>query len=177
MRTALLVPTSAVLTFVACRWPSDVVLYSLLGCVLAFAAAATWWEIHKIRRRRRLIPAMTSPTDNTLASGTQAFTCIRDYWGYSPKPEQVVEEVLPYGQAGWDFAIHIHEGAEQYLGSAQFSSLVERFKTISGVEDCTHEDRELFLVRAKALTADKLREACWAQFMQAARAVYADDKS
>jgi hypothetical protein len=179
IRIALLVPALIGMLLVACLWPSSVVLYSILGCTIGLAVAATLWEMHKIRQRQRLLPTMILPSEAALAApGTQVFTSIRDYWGYPPKAELVLEEIVPCDQVvGWDFAIHVHEGAEQYLGSAQFLSLVERFKAITGVDDCKHEDREVFLVRTKSLDADTLRESCWQQFMEAAKAAFEKDKS
>jgi hypothetical protein len=180
MRITILVPVLIGMLLVACLWPSNVVLYTILGCTIGLAVLATLWELHRIRKRQRLLPRMFYPSQAGLAaSGSQVLTNIRDDWGYPPNREQVLEEILSGDQVGggWDFAVHVHEGAEQYLGSAQFSSLAERFTSISGVDECKHEDREVFLVRTKSLDVDTLREACWKQFMEAAKAAFEKDKS
>lgn len=142
---------------------SDAVLYGILAATIVLAAAAVWWELRKIRKRKA-----------TVESGTHASTHIRDSWGYPPKREQVLEEILSGNEAGdgWDYAVHIHEGAEQYLGADQFSRLQQRFASVAGVDQCQHEDREVFLIRTKTLNADGLKAACWKQFLEAAKIAF-----
>jgi len=109
-----------------------------------------------------------------LSPGMQVFSDTRECWDYPPKKDDVLEAILPGDEVGggWDYAVHIHEGAEQYLGSEQFLTLEGRFASVPGVDECKHEDREVFLIRAKALTADELSEACWTQFMNTAEQAF-----
>jgi hypothetical protein len=95
---------------------------------------------------------------------------IRELWGFPPRQEDVFEEIISGEQVvgGWDYAVHIHEGAEQYLGSAQFNSLKDRFASIPGVDECCQEDREVFLVRTRRLSADDIQRLFWKQFLSAA---------
>jgi len=103
--------------------------------------------------------------------GTQVITDIREYWGYPPKQEQVMEEIYPKSEIGgnWDFAVHFHEASEQYLGSKIFNSLPKRFASIAGVDDCSQEDREVYLIITKKLDTDKLRAAIWQKYLEAAK--------
>jgi len=98
----------------------------------------------------------------------------RRLWGYPPKEQQVLEEVLPaeHTEVDWDYVVHIHEGAEQYLGAEVFASLQKLFAGIPGVDECRHEDREVFLIRTKVLSVEELRQACWQQFLRAAKTAF-----
>ncbi len=101
---------------------------------------------------------------------------MRDLWGLSPSQETVLEEIRVADEVllGWDYVVHIHEGAEQYLGTLQFQTLEERFAKIPGIQACKHEDRELFLVSTKKLSVKNLREAIWQEFLASAEASYSE---
>jgi hypothetical protein len=129
--------------------------------------------IDKLAKRDPTV--ISEPTAHPVASEQQElFADIREYWGYPPKRDQVLEEIFSGDQVGgdWDYAVHIHEGAEQYLGSELFLGLEKRFASVPGVDKCKHEDREVFLIRAKTLSVDALRSGCWTQFLQAAEMVF-----
>jgi hypothetical protein len=97
-------------------------------------------------------------------------TSAREMWGYPPQRDQWFEEILTRDEIGgeWDYAIHVHEAAEQYLGSEEFFRLRERFASVPGVDECIHEDREVFLVRTQSLDAQDILDAFWSQFLKAA---------
>lgn len=118
--------------------------------------------------------AKKDPTAFGDRTGQAAFTAMREVWGYPPERDLVLEHIVPGDQVGRDrdYAIHIHEGAEQYLGPALFAGLEGEFASIPGVDECRHEDREVFLVRTKSLSADALRDLCWSRFMRAARMAF-----
>lgn len=99
-----------------------------------------------------------------------ATLAIRELGGLPPRQDDVFEEIISGEQVvgGWDYAVHIHEGAEQYLGSTLFNSLEERFASVPGVDECLREDREVFLVRTGRLSADDIRKKFWEQFLSAA---------
>ncbi len=95
---------------------------------------------------------------------------VRDPWGSPPRQAAVLEEIRPANglYPDWDYVIHLHEGVEQYLGTAQFRGLEGRFAGIPGVDDCRQEDREVFLIRTKQLSLESLREAIWREFLESA---------
>lgn len=96
---------------------------------------------------------------------------IRDVWGFPPDKDTVLEEisVADEGYFDWDYIIHIHEGAEQYLGTFHFQSLEKRFSKIHGIDACKQEDREFFLVRTERLSVESLRKAIWDVFLTTAK--------
>ncbi len=95
---------------------------------------------------------------------------IKELWGYPPPKEIVIEEVVHGEQVpqDWDFAIHLHEAAEQYLGAELFVSLENRVASIPGVDSCHHEDREVFLIASKIYQPDIMTEMFWREFLHAA---------
>lgn len=103
---------------------------------------------------------------------------IRDLWGFPPPQDTVFEEIRVADgvHADWDYIVHVHEGAEQYLGTLHFLSLEERFKKVQGIEACKHEDRELFLIRTENFSVKYLQEAIWQEFLATAKASY-DEKN
>jgi hypothetical protein len=100
-----------------------------------------------------------------MPGATRMVTDIRAHWGYPPKQEQVLEDILSRNEINgdWDYAVHIHEGSEQYLGSQQFDSLLKRFASVPGVDACMQEDREVFLVKTKTLDTENLRKSFMAK--------------
>ncbi|GAB6907711.1 hypothetical protein JCM12296A_35480 [Desulfosarcina cetonica] len=76
----------------------------------------------------------------------------------------------------WDYEIHVHEAAEQYLGSEEFFRLRERFASVPGVDECEHEDREVFLVRTHSLDTQDILDAFWSQFLKAAETGVVDEE-
>ncbi len=95
---------------------------------------------------------------------------IKELWGYPPPKEIVIEEVVHGEQVpqDWDFAIHLHEASEQYLGIELFVSLENRVASIPGVDRCLHEDREVFLISSKNYQPDIMAELFWREFLHAA---------
>jgi len=121
----------------------------------------------------------SQPTGGTAFSeGMEGIDDIREFWGDPPEQEQVLEEILSGDEVaeGWDFAVHIHEGAEQYLGSEAFLGLEGRFEAVPGVEACRHEDREVFLVKTERLDAESILQAFWKAFLEAAQGASEEDK-
>lgn len=121
------------------------------------------------------------PRDNDAKNypvGVQVITDIREYWGYPPKQKQVMEEICPKSElrGDWDFAVNFHEASEQYLGSKIFNSLPRRFASIPGVDACTQEDREVYLIKTKKLAAKKLRAAMWQKYLEAAEEAFERSK-
>ena len=100
---------------------------------------------------------------------------MRDLWCFPPPKNKVLEEIRVADDlySEWDYIVHIHEGAEQYLGTLYFLSLVERFNKIPGVEACKHQDREIFLIRTQKLSITNLEEIIWQEFLATAEAAYA----
>jgi len=94
----------------------------------------------------------------------------RETWGYPPQRDQWFEEILPRNITGsdWDFAIHIHEGAEQYLGSEQFFGLENKFACVPGVDECKQEDREVFLIKTSVHDQKSVIDALWEVFLKSA---------
>lgn len=95
---------------------------------------------------------------------------IKNLWGYPPNKDIVIQEIILDEQVpkGWDIAIHIHEDAEQYLGSELFINLANRVAFIPGIEGCQHDDREIFLISSTGYTPDILAELFWSEFLHAA---------
>jgi hypothetical protein len=95
---------------------------------------------------------------------------IRELWGFPPKECEVLEGIYSLKKVGgpWDYAVHIHEASEQYLGSEEFHSLEKRFGSVPGVDECVQDDREVFLIKTKALNVSSLRKAIWQKFLEAA---------
>jgi len=95
---------------------------------------------------------------------------IRELWGFPPKQSDVLEGIYSLKKVGgpWDYAVHIHEASEQYLGSEQFHSLEKRFGSVPGVDECVQDDREVFLIKTKALNVSSLRTAIWQKLLEAA---------
>jgi len=120
--------------------------------------------------------ARTSKHDDTknYLAGVQVITDIREYWGYPPKQHQIMEEIHPKSElrGDWDFAVHFHESSEQYLGSKIFNSLPKRFASIPGVDACSQEDREVYLIKTNTLDAEKLKEAIWQKYLEAAKEAF-----
>ncbi len=95
---------------------------------------------------------------------------IKKLWGYPPPRKTVLGEVLDGDSAseGWDLAIHIHEAAEHYLGEELFLSLEKRVASLPGVEQCLHEDRDVFLISCKSYPNEILVELFWREFLHVA---------
>jgi hypothetical protein len=91
----------------------------------------------------------------------------------------VLEEIYSGEQVagGWDYAVHIHDAAEQYLGTNQFLGLEKRFASVQGVDACKHEDREVFLIRTRYLDKGGLRDALWREFLEAALLAMQEEKT
>jgi len=91
-------------------------------------------------------------------------------WEYPPSKEIVIEEVV-HGELvpqDWDYAIHLHEATEQYLGTELFISLEKRVASIPGIDSCLHKDREVFLISSKNYPSEILTELFWREFLHAA---------
>ncbi len=95
---------------------------------------------------------------------------IQKLWGYPPEKEKIIQKVVHDEQENkdWNCAIHIHEAAEQYLGTELFLSLENRVATLPGIENCLHQDQEVFLIGSDMYTPEILTELFWREFMHAA---------
>lgn len=148
------------------------------GFFLLASILVSWRYWRAIRQTRAWLIEMGVPIDESFRPAGSTATSenepasvdIRSLWGYPPPRDQVLE-AIEAGDAiaeGWDYAIHVHEGAEAYLGAPLSYGLEERFATIPGVEACLQEDREVFLVKAASLDAEALRASIWREFLAAA---------
>ncbi len=118
-----------------------------------------------------------SQNNSDLVSGLEVhppLKSMRDLWGFPPSQNTVIEEIRVADDvhSDWDYIVHIHEGAEQYLGTFHFLSLEERFNKIQGIEACKHEDREIFLIRTKKIPIDYLQVTIWQEFLATAEESY-----
>ncbi len=113
--------------------------------------------------------AKENTSENTTSDNVD-IPNIKELWGYPPPKETVIEAVVHGEQVpqDWDFAIHLHEAAEQYLGTDLFVSLETRVASIPGVDSCLHEDREIFLISSRNYQPDIMTELFWREFLHAA---------
>jgi len=90
--------------------------------------------------------------------------------------EILLEEIFKLDNSEWDYQVHIHEAAEQYLGTEQFYTLEKRFAAVPGIEAVRQEDRDVFLVRSKTSSAEEIKKEFWKQFTEAARIAFNKEK-
>lgn len=109
----------------------------------------------------------------TVPEGADQY--IREDLGYPPDIEQWSFEVEPE-KAPWTYRLALFEGAEQYLGTAIYRSLAERFATVPGVTRVVQEDREWFLIRSEGLTQEELQKKLWGKFLAAAAEAFPAEK-
>jgi hypothetical protein len=156
-----------------------------------FLLMVVFMKIHLRRKRDKIRPANLDAHMQILNEGIERVAqenpalvgdsgalppmhAMRDQWGFPPPQYEVIEEiaVADDGHSNWDYIVHIHEGAEPYLGTKHFLTLEERFSKIRYVDACQHEDREIFLIRSRNVSIGELREAIWQAFLAAAETSY-----
>jgi hypothetical protein len=89
---------------------------------------------------------------------------------YPPEKDRVIKKVVqePKEVENYNFAIHLHEHAEQFLGPELFQGFENRVASIPGVENCTLQDSHIFLIQAANHTQELLTELFWREFLHAA---------
>lgn len=99
-------------------------------------------------------------------------------WSYPPEKEEVITTIRAGDEveAGYDFAIHLHEKAEDYLGDSLFSSLEQRVSSIPGIDKCEHHVKDIFLFSTNNYTADILSELFWREFLHVAEIAHLQSK-
>lgn len=116
--------------------------------------------------------------DDSETSDNSAFFDTTKSWGYPPEKQHVIKDVLHGEKAvkGWDYAIHIHAGTEQYLGTALFKSMEKRIASIPGIDKCLQKDKQLFLISSQTYSAEILIELFWREFLHAAEIAHIKDE-
>lgn len=105
-----------------------------------------------------LAMVLSSPLaySRTIAPSCTAanFPPVEQDWGFS----------IDADEKPWTYSLTISEIAEDYLGTAIFNSLPERFSSIPGVQRVVQEDREYYRIKSSGLSATKLKAALWDRF-------------
>jgi hypothetical protein len=92
----------------------------------------------------------------------------RRQYGFPPRRDDFVDEVMEPTDDCPLYEIGISEGAEYYLGTSVFMRLPEYFMKVVGVTELSWEDREIFRFRTQRTDLSQLREDFYTCFVAAA---------
>jgi len=89
---------------------------------------------------------------------------------YPPEKNAVIKEVRQGKQVpeDYDFAIHLYDGAEQFLGKELYQGFESRVAAIPGIESCLQDGNNIFLIQGSGYSEDILTELFWREFLHAA---------
>lgn len=110
--------------------------------VLSDRTAPPW---HLVLQAVRRVDA--DPTAKKLERGVRANLSAVANLPSASGPEPLDVEVTPLEHPPWNVQVSIPEWAEDALGTPTFDGLADLFRSVDGVDDVLHEDREVFLAR------------------------------